>query len=234
MRLLCPQCGKAHLIRDGALGKAGRSVRCSSCKSTWFANASGQARGLIKAATAPAQGEISSQAIVEHVRKATSYKPTKSQKQGQSGRSRFLIDPGLAILGMLALTLGMGLLFRETAVRSVPDLASLYRAFGYSVNVRGLEFAGLTSSREIQNGEAVLVVEGKISNISRGPVPVPPVRVTLRSPTGTEIETAIVRPEAGALDYRGETGFKTMLANPPEDAKDVLVHFIDPQNSGRP
>jgi predicted Zn finger-like uncharacterized protein len=228
MRLLCPHCGKAHIIRDGALGLAGRMVRCSVCKSTWFADAHGEAK-----TPAHAYEGADPHALIERVRKATAYKPLKSKKPdaGQEGL-RFAIEPGTAILGAFALFLVSGLIFREPVVKAMPNLASLYQSIGLPVNVRGLEFAEITSSRAVQNGEPVLVIEGKITNISKGEVAVPAVRVTLRSPSGGEIDAVTARPEIARLDQTGETTFKTTLANPPSDAKDVLVHFSDPQNLG--
>lgn len=228
MRLLCPHCGKAHIIRDGALGVAGRTVRCSSCKSTWFADATGAAK-----TPAHAYENADPHALIERVRKATAYKPLKLKKPGASGgKARSALEPGLAILGALALVLIAGLIFREPVVKTAPSLASLYKGIGLPVNVRGLEFAEVKSSRSIENGEQVLVVEGRIANVSGAEVVVPAVRVTLRSPTGGEIDAINVRPENGKLGQTGETTFKTQFANPSVDAKDVLVHFSDPQNLG--
>jgi predicted Zn finger-like uncharacterized protein len=228
MRLLCPHCGKAHIIRDGALGPAGRTVRCSSCKSTWFADATGTAK-----TPAHAYEHADPHALIERVRKATAYKPLKSKKPGATAsNTRRVVEPGLAILGALALLLGAGLIFREPVVKTTPSLATLYKGIGLPVNVRGLEFAEVKSSRSIKNGEQVLVVEGRIANVSGAEVSVPAIRVTLRSPTGGEIDAVSVRPEQGKLGLTGETTFKTQFANPSTDAKDVLVHFSNPQNLG--
>ena len=222
MRLLCPHCGKAHIIRDGALGAAGRTVRCSACKSTWFADATGSAK-----TSAHTYEGADPHALIERVRQATAYKPFKSKKTGPQDKPRLPVDPGMAILGAMALLLVCGLIFREPVVRTVPSMASLYKGIGLSVNVRGLEFADIKSSREVQNGAPILVVEGKIANVSGGEASVPAVRVTLRSPTGGEIDAVTVRAESIKLEQTGETSFKTVLPNPAADAKDVLVHFSD-------
>jgi predicted Zn finger-like uncharacterized protein len=228
MRLLCPHCGKAHIIRDGALGAAGRTVRCSACKSTWFADASGEAK-----TPAHAYEGADPHALIERVRKATAYNPLKSKKPGAAkGNFRYPVDPGVAILGALALFLVSSLVFRGSVVSALPNLASLYQGIGLPVNVRGLEFADIKSSRDIQGGEPVLIVEGKIMNVSGADVDMPAVRVTLRSLTGGEIDAVTTKPEAVKLERTGETAFKTQFANPSSDAKDVLVHFSDSQNLG--
>ena len=226
MRLLCPHCGKAHIIRDDALGATGRTVRCSSCKSTWFADTAGAPR-----TSAHPYESTDPHALIEKVRKATAYKP-KANKTVAQAKPRLLVEPGLAILGALALFLCSGLIFRENVVRSVPNLASLYKGIGLPVNVRGLEFRDVKSSRDLQNGEQILIVEGKIHNVTGGEVTVPVVSVTLRSPTGGEIDTLSTQPEAAKLGNAGETAFKIQLPNPSSDAKDALVHFSDSQNLG--
>ena len=37
MLIVCPTCATTYQIKAGALGDAGRNVRCASCKNTWFA-----------------------------------------------------------------------------------------------------------------------------------------------------------------------------------------------------
>ena len=37
MLIVCPTCAMSYEIGLAALGEAGRSVRCSQCKNTWFA-----------------------------------------------------------------------------------------------------------------------------------------------------------------------------------------------------
>src|SRR6266542_5857822 len=39
MLIVCPTCATTYQIQLAALGAAGRSVRCSHCKNTWFAAA---------------------------------------------------------------------------------------------------------------------------------------------------------------------------------------------------
>src|SRR5262245_30116968 len=37
MLIVCPTCATTYQIAPAALGETGRSVRCASCKDTWFA-----------------------------------------------------------------------------------------------------------------------------------------------------------------------------------------------------
>jgi predicted Zn finger-like uncharacterized protein len=228
MHLLCPHCGKAHILRDDALGVCGRNVRCSSCKSTWFADAPGKEITV----GMPAYNS-SSQAVIEQVRKAAAYKPLKSKKLLQAQQALgSSVDPGFAVLAMLVVFLILGLFFREAIVKTSPNFALLYKAIGLPVNIRGFEFADIQSRRDIQNGGNVLIVEGKIINTGPIEASVPRVRVILRTPAGVQIEASTVLPAGSTLEGAGETTFKTVLVNPSPEAKDILVHFSDPQNLG--
>lgn len=143
----------------------------------------------------------------------------------QKAARRFKLDPGAALLGGLCMMLVCGALLKENVVRTVPSFAPLYKAMGMKVNIRGLEFAHLSLTRETANGEPVLVIKGSIANLSPAKRAVPPLKVILRSPTGTEIQAVTAMADSPEIDNEGEVTFKTVLANPPQDAKDVLVRF---------
>lgn len=226
MRLVCPNCGKAHLVRPEALGVSGRAVRCAACKTTWQVSAMGESLGRVSPST-----QANTQHFVKQIRNAAEQvqRPSASarpQRKKAPGRSLLkTIEPGAAILGALMLLLVSMAVFSVPVVEAVPRLARLYASIGMPVNIRGLEFGEIKVSRAVDAGGAALLIEGKISNITSGKIEVPPVRVTLISPTGTAIDTVTVKPETASLEHSAETIFKSRLANPPQDAKDVLVKF---------
>ena len=43
MLIVCPNCATSYMVDPGALGSGGRTVRCSRCKTTWFASLQKQA-----------------------------------------------------------------------------------------------------------------------------------------------------------------------------------------------
>jgi predicted Zn finger-like uncharacterized protein len=53
MLIVCPSCSTGYQIRPTALGPAGRSVRCSQCKNTWFASPESMVEEAVPAAAAP-------------------------------------------------------------------------------------------------------------------------------------------------------------------------------------
>ena len=40
MLIVCPNCATSYEVKPNALGDAGRTVRCASCKKEWFATPS--------------------------------------------------------------------------------------------------------------------------------------------------------------------------------------------------
>lgn len=61
MLIVCPTCATAYQIQPAALGAAGRSVRCSHCKNTWFATTDSVVEEAIVSASATERGPVASQ-----------------------------------------------------------------------------------------------------------------------------------------------------------------------------
>ncbi len=144
-----------------------------------------------------------------------------------SRRSRWPL-PGLpiAILALIALNAAL-IAWRADVVRVAPQTASLYAAIGLPVNLRGLSFADVATATETHDGVQVLVVEGTIASASARVVEVPRLRFSVRNPGGQEVYTWTALP-ARSLLAPGETlAFRSRLASPPPDARDVLVRFFN-------
>lgn len=144
------------------------------------------------------------------------------QLKDRIGRSMGAISVLTAVLLVTVV-----LLQREAIVRAVPDLASLYAAFGMPVNLRGLAIEEVTTHRETENGQPVLVIEGKVVNVVSGARPVPTLRLALRGEDASEIYAWSVEPRAPELGPGETLKFRTRLAAPPDAAADVQIRFID-------
>ena len=82
-----------------------------------------------------------------------------------------------ALLGLGA-TVAILIGWRTDVVRLMPQTASLYSTIGLGVNLRGVVFENIKTSREIHEGVPVMVVEGEIVSVSRkaGRSPAPSLR----------------------------------------------------------
>ncbi|MEP3431616.1 MAG: MJ0042-type zinc finger domain-containing protein [Roseibium sp.] len=134
---------------------------------------------------------------------------------------------GLSILGVAIALCAVFILMRDSIVKQSPDLASFYQMIGFEVNLRGLEFRNLRTFTEVEDGKRVLVVEGSIRNLQEDRNAVPAVRLSIRSADLQEIYAWTVEPRTATLNGLDETRFRTILADPPEEASDIQVRFID-------
>ena len=136
--------------------------------------------------------------------------------------------PGLsfAIFALVAAILGLiGL--RKQVVQLAPQTASLYRAIGLAVNLRGLAFEGVKTTREVSEGVTVLVVEGAVVNVTSHTVEVPRLRFGVRNEAGLEIYAWTSVPARTILGPGEAVEFRSRLASPPAEARDVVVRFFN-------
>jgi predicted Zn finger-like uncharacterized protein len=143
-------------------------------------------------------------------------------------RGRRIGRPSLAtvILSLIAVN-GALLGWRSDVVRLMPQTASLFAAIGLPVNLRGIAFTDVTSTRETHEGVSVLLVQGTIANISRQPHEVPRIRFAMRNAAGGEIYTWTTLPGRRALAPGEAQPFQTRLASPPSDGHEVVVRFFN-------
>ncbi len=90
MQLTCPSCGTTFSIPDGALGEAGRSVKCSRCQHVWHATVDGavpeqSAEVGGPAAAAPVSGAPEADPITTDPKPASGPDSVPSRKDEFSG-----------------------------------------------------------------------------------------------------------------------------------------------------
>jgi predicted Zn finger-like uncharacterized protein len=115
---------------------------------------------------------------------------------------------------------------RESIVRMMPGLAGTYAAIGLPVNLRGLEFRGVKTTQEIQDGVPVLVIEGEVVNVARHPVEVPRVRIAVLGSSQQELYAWTTLLQRSILADNEKVAFRSRLASPPPNGKEVLVRFL--------
>jgi predicted Zn finger-like uncharacterized protein len=115
---------------------------------------------------------------------------------------------------------------RKTIVQFAPQTASLYARIGLPVNLRGLVFDTVKTTRDTNDGIPVLVVEGTISSTSSSPVDVPRLRFAVRNAAGAELYSWTAVPARTQIAPGEQLPFKSRLASPPAEAQDVSVRFF--------
>jgi predicted Zn finger-like uncharacterized protein len=131
-----------------------------------------------------------------------------------------------AVLALIAINAAL-IGGRAEVVRWVPQTASLYAAIGLPVNLRGLVFANVTTQKEMQDDVQVLVVEGTIMSTGSRATEVPRLRFGLRNDAGQEIYSWTALPDRKALGAGETLAFRSRLATPPPEGRDVVVRFFN-------
>ncbi len=149
----------------------------------------------------------------------------ESQRKGKKRLWQKVLSLPVLIVILLA-ALVAAIQGRQSVVKHLPQTASLYAALGMPVNLRGLEFVGVKSTGEFNDGMMVLVVEGAIVNVTRQNLDVPRLRFAMRSAAGHEVYAWTALPSKTQLAPGESLPFRSRLASPPPDGKEVIVRFF--------
>jgi len=145
---------------------------------------------------------------------------------------------GLALAGLRNATLALVLInlglvgWRAEIVRLLPQTASFFAAIRLPVNLRGLVITDVTTEMQSHEGVAVLLVEGRIVSAAKRTVEVPRLRFAARNEQGAEIYTWTALPGRTLLGPGEELSFRSRLASPPPETRDVLVRFFSRRDLG--
>jgi predicted Zn finger-like uncharacterized protein len=134
------------------------------------------------------------------------------------------LQTGILALALLDIIL-VG--WRSDVVRALPQTASFYSLLGLPVNLRGLVFDSMATVTEQHEGVPILVVEGNVVNTTRRNEDVPRLKFILRNAAQHEIYSWTAVPVRASLPPGEGVGFRTRLASPPADARDVVVRFVN-------
>ena len=156
-----------------------------------------------------------------------SFAARRLRRQAARRRSRWA-TPGLttAILALLAANAGL-LGWRADIVRWFPQTATLYSAIGLPVNLRGLVFTDIVTRTDTQDGVSVLIVEGFIRNETRAVAQIPRLRFSVRNDSRHEIYSWTAQPARNAIPAGSMLPFRSRLASPPPETREVLVRFFN-------
>lgn len=211
MILTCPQCQSQYNLDPGQLGAGGRTVRCVSCNHTWFQPGEEQPLPPEAPPEAPQPADPVFEAILSEVSGGAAPPPAPANEEPaaslyadpapavprppQPAAPVITHDPfgvgakafgGLTFLLWLSLTLLLLFLGQKTVVRHWPSTALLYKSMGFDVKApgEGIRLSEIVSEQRTEKGGRVLVVEGKMTNMSEGDIPYPALRVALKNAQG--------------------------------------------------
>lgn len=145
--------------------------------------------------------------------------------------AKFRPNLGAVTIGMATLAVGL-LVWRAEVVRAMPQTAAFFKVLGFGVNLRGLEFANVRVTTEAVNGAQVFVIEGDVVNITRKPLELPRLRFAVRDSKGHEVHAWNAVLEQPALGVNEKVAFRSRLATPPPDAREITARFFHRRDVG--
>ncbi len=128
-----------------------------------------------------------------------------------------------------AFLLGVGSLIalHEPITRAIPGMGALYHLVGLTPAPPGanLDIGEVTSRREWEEGDDILIVTGMITNTANEPRTLPPLRVTLFDAADTQVQETIIEPDKSVLAPHEHLSFTARIANPSATARRMVVSF---------
>lgn len=244
MLIVCPACASEYQIEAERVGAGGRSVRCASCRETWFITAEDVATalhaeesGAFEGEPAPAGGLAEPSARTEEGDGAVVDQPMPPPRRrsaaGPAKRPRKprALSPALVAGLVLFVLAPLALLGRSTVVRAMPQTASLFSAIGLPVNLRGVDLREVVAFQNPAEGgkPAQLVVEGDLVGVARGRVEVPMLEIVVRDGHGQPVYRWTVPPPRAALEAAETARFRASLSTPPAQGRRIEVRFAEPK-----
>jgi predicted Zn finger-like uncharacterized protein len=144
-------------------------------------------------------------------------------RPGAPGKPFVSLPTICAAMGALVLAL---VVWRVDVVRLLPQTAILYKMVGLEANLRGLSFKDVKITTETVEGKPVLLIEGAITGQARKPVELPRLRFSVRDAQGAEIYAWTAVLEQPVLNPGERTWFKSRLASPPPEGRNIDVRFF--------
>lgn len=120
--------------------------------------------------------------------------------------------------------------WRSEVVRLMPQTGDFFKMTGLGVNLRGLSIEDVKVSSEMVDNKPVLLIEGAIVDVARKTTEIPRLRFIVRNAKGADIYAWNTVLEQPVLHPGEKAFFKTRLASPPAEGREIAVRFFHKQD----
>jgi len=239
MILECTQCRTRYLVPDSAIGPEGRTVRCASCKHSWFQ--AGQVLDLVARAEAgvtPSPTPPAPQIIAPPQPAPPAPPPQPDVEIAPPGTApeydAFAHQPPFRPRRnparrwtMIAFAAGVAMLIGVAAIlySGAPGLA---RQFGLPIGTPPTPLKIVSNPidrRDLANGSEMFAVSGKVVNPTDQRQHVPDIRVELKDAQNRLVYSWTIRPETVSLPPRGAVEFNSAKLDVPVNSKQLVLSF---------
>jgi predicted Zn finger-like uncharacterized protein len=245
MILTCPQCATRYETDAALFGAQGRKVRCAKCGAVWQqepppppAEAEPEPAPFEEIeATPPAPSPLPPPPQrVAYAPSATAFDEPEPDVAEREEPPRARVDwagrlgvaAGWAGLAALVFVIGWsGMRFRQQIATLWPKSATLYAALGKPVNTTGLKIENPQSHNETEDGQPVLTITGRLTNITTHEIMAPPLRVTLTDADKRVLYNWSFSIGIASLKPGQKVNFLTRLQSPPASARNAEVQVAE-------
>ena len=148
-------------------------------------------------------------------------------EDGNAPQKRSLVKViGGAVSSVLLLVVLVGFFGKGFIMEKIPASNGIYEMIGLGKKLgEGLNIQGIKRAYETDGGEEVLVVRGKVLNVTDKIIDVPMIKIVLKDSDDKAVSTIFVAPLKSQLKGRNALSFKGVIKKPSALARKVIVDF---------